>query len=440
MRLFSKIPMDSGTLYSIFSIFAGMIGTAIVIKLFIFLLLVLNTYLFDISIFDSYVEFSMAASCACKKAGPNSKRSLKKGAYKASRRARIAESRDYYSTKSSSSGSTDLLNNNSSSVLALLIKLTNAVMVYSNAELDRANILKDNQNRMGIYVWFNNQTSQFYVGSSKNLKDRLRSYFNPAFLDKPSNRNMIISRALLKYNYSSFSLLVVEYCDESLLTAREQYWIDTLQPDYNIFKFAYRSTGYKHTDAARKLMSELAQLRTHSADTKAKISQALKGENNPFFNQKHSIETIKKISTANSASSIYLYNEFKVLMFIFPSLRNLASEIKANSISVANSMEEQSLFRGGWYISRTPYSDQDLPFITDSSSQEYIDLVNNMISSSHIKKVIFVYSALDNQFIKKFEGVMEAQRSLNISHETIKKYAQAGTSYRDYLFSYHRFN
>lgn len=60
-------------------------------------------------------------------------------------------------------------------------------------------------------------------------------------------------------------------------------------------------------------MAELARLRSHSLETRAKISQALIGELNPFFGRKHSIEVINKISAANSASRIYLYNEFKEL-------------------------------------------------------------------------------------------------------------------------------
>jgi hypothetical protein len=80
-----------------------------------------------------------------------------------------------------------------SSVLATLIKLTNPVKVYHNVELERREILKDNTGRIGIYLWFNNITNQFYVGSSKNLGSRFRSYFSPAFLNRTKNSNMIIS-------------------------------------------------------------------------------------------------------------------------------------------------------------------------------------------------------------------------------------------------------
>jgi group I intron endonuclease len=45
---------------------------------------------------------------------------------------------------------------------------------------------------------------------------------------------MYINRALLKDGYSSFSLYILEYCDEKDLIQREQYYFDLLKPEYNI--------------------------------------------------------------------------------------------------------------------------------------------------------------------------------------------------------------
>jgi hypothetical protein len=50
---------------------------------------------------------------------------------------------------------------------------------------------------------------------------------------------------------------------------------------------------------------------------------------------------------------------------------------------------------------------------------------------------VFVYDK-NKKFICKYEGVTDAQRALNISHCTIKKYAKLGAAYDDYIFSYER--
>ena len=83
----------------------------------------------------------------------------------------------------------------------------------SNAEADKAKILSDNQNKSGIYKWTNSINGKCYIGSSDNLKRRLRQYFNTNYLLKQNN--MSICCALLKHGYTNFSLTILEYCEPS---------------------------------------------------------------------------------------------------------------------------------------------------------------------------------------------------------------------------------
>ena len=70
---------------------------------------------------------------------------------------------------------------------------------------------------------------------------------------------MLINRALLKEGYSSFSLYILEYCDKNNVVKREQYYIDLLNPEYNILKIAGSSLGFKHSKklSLRYLILEL---------------------------------------------------------------------------------------------------------------------------------------------------------------------------------------
>ena len=56
-------------------------------------------------------------------------------------------------------------------------------------------------------------------------------------LKELENSDSLISRALLKYGYFSFSLDILEYCYISVLTEREQYYLDNLNHEYNILPF-----------------------------------------------------------------------------------------------------------------------------------------------------------------------------------------------------------
>src|SRR5580704_1475195 len=58
----------------------------------------------------------------------------------------------------------------------------------------------------------------------------------------------MIYKALIKYGYSNFKLDILEYCDKSVLISREQFYIDNLNPRYNILKVAGSLTGFKHSE------------------------------------------------------------------------------------------------------------------------------------------------------------------------------------------------
>jgi group I intron endonuclease len=90
--------------------------------------------------------------------------------------------------------------------------------------------------------------------------------------------------AILKYGYSKFSIEILEYCFPEKCIKREQYYIDLLNPEYNILKKAGSSFGHKHGE-----------------ETRVKMSNAKRGENNSMFGKKHSLrreETLIKMSNA----------------------------------------------------------------------------------------------------------------------------------------------
>ena len=91
---------------------------------------------------------------------------------------------------------------------------------------------------------------------------------------------MLINRALFKYGYSNFSLVILEYCDPKDCIKREQYYIDLYIPEYNIYRTAGSPYGYKHTEEA------LVKLRNRKVSEEARLLLSKlkkKGENNPMF-------------------------------------------------------------------------------------------------------------------------------------------------------------
>ena len=74
-------------------------------------------------------------------------------------------------------------------------------------------------------------------------------------------------------------------------------------------------------------------------------------------------------------------------------------------------------------------------------SAEYTNLILQMKSQKHILKAVFRFLYKDGEFIGKYNGIMSVERALNISlakRDTIKKNIVNNTTYKGYMFSYHR--
>lgn len=193
------------------------------------------------------------------------------------------------------------------------------MVVYDDAFGFKNVILEESKGKSGIYMFTNKKTNDFYIGQSKNLYNRFRNYYNPAYITGLNDKNSRIGRAIIKYGYENFSLTILEYCDKSILTEREQFYFDTLKPVYNILK-----TAGVYVDVF-----------THTDDTKTKISNALKGvnagENSYWYGRSRSEETKQKMSLKQAGENNALFgkthsDETKELMRQFK--KNKKSNIK----------------------------------------------------------------------------------------------------------------
>lgn len=74
----------------------------------------------------------------------------------------------------------------------------------------------------------NKLTSDTYIGQSIDISIKLWNYFNLSYIK--SKDSFIITRALIKYEYSNFSVRILEYCDKFNLIKKKQYYLDKLNP------------------------------------------------------------------------------------------------------------------------------------------------------------------------------------------------------------------
>ena len=246
----------------------------------------------------------------------------------------------------------------------ILIKLKiKPHIIYENS-LDARFILTNYKNKKGVYLWYNNINDKFYIGSSVNLYNRLKAYFNMNSLKK---ENMLIYKAILKYGHENFSLIIIELSDLTL--EREQYYFDLLNPTYNILKYSHNSLGYKHrpetieklkgnTNSKNQVMSESAKLRisiyqknrfkSMSEEEKNLLKIKMKRKNPVIVSE----DTKSKIkSTLLNKHPYYVYDLEGKLVYKFDNKLEIGKFFNMNGDSIRdNYYNKDKIFRKLYYI------------------------------------------------------------------------------------------
>lgn len=157
----------------------------------------------------------------------------------------------------------------------------------------------------GIYMIMNNKNGKKYIGQSQDIEKRWKEHKER--LENNKHYNTHLQNSWNKYGKNAFSFIIIERCHKNALNNRERYWINyhntynnpqhyNLTPGGDIgIRGAHK--GHKHSKETKKKISESLKNnqntkgRKHSEETKRKMSEAHKG-------LKHSEETKRKISEA----------------------------------------------------------------------------------------------------------------------------------------------
>lgn len=105
--------------------------------------------------------------------------------------------------------------------------------------------------KSGIYCLINTLNSKRYIGSSVNIFARIQKHRSLLRGNKAQNRKL--QYQWNKYGESNFNYYVLEFCSEIELEKREQFYIDSLNPELNITKTVERNILSKES---RKRQSE----------------------------------------------------------------------------------------------------------------------------------------------------------------------------------------
>ena len=99
--------------------------------------------------------------------------------------------------------------------------------------------------KCGIYIITNLQNGKRYIGSSKNLYERLYKHFYD--LENNKHSNTYLQNSWDKYGGESFIYGILEFVEENYQYNIEQYYIDCIKPEYNIEQDVVNNTKTKET-------------------------------------------------------------------------------------------------------------------------------------------------------------------------------------------------
>lgn len=195
----------------------------------------------------------------------------------------------------------------------------------------------------GIYRLRSKLNGKTYIGSAILLGKRKNEHFNN--LKKHFHENSHLQHHVNKYGIKDIEYELLELCPKEKLIEREQYYIDTLNPEFNLAKNAKSPMlGLHHSKETRQKISNSHKGKIISEETKAKmkIGQAKKwtleerlksskrfaGENHPLYGKHHSEETKAKIASAHKGK--HLTDEHKKKLSIIGKAKHLTEDHKRN--------------------------------------------------------------------------------------------------------------
>lgn len=141
------------------------------------------------------------------------------------------------------------------------------------------------ENISAIYSIKNILNLHIYIGSTKNFHKRKIAHL--CHLRRGSHHSDYLQKAWDKYGESNFIFEVLEKCQENIRVEREQIYLDTLKPEYNICTIAGKTTNVKMKPHVQEALKKFRETYVVSEETKLRMSKAR-------FGRKCSKEEIEK--------------------------------------------------------------------------------------------------------------------------------------------------
>jgi group I intron endonuclease len=245
-----------------------------------------------------------------------------------------------------------------------------------------------------IYKIINTKTNQIYIGSTLDFEWRKKKHIYQ--LKKNIHHSRYLQNAWNFYGIDCFEFSIIERIeDKNQLVIREDFYIRSLNPDYNTMREVKSHIGLKRSEETKRKMS-LAQVgKNHTEETKEKIRKITTGV-------KQSKETIEKRILSLQSSNAW--------------------RTGVKSVERSEKIKLSRLKNGGYIVS-------------DEQKKKISDTLKSKQLQSAISKKIEKYD-LNGNFICEYPSLQKAEKdnmlyrgSLHQNIQSLKK-----QEYKNYIW------
>lgn len=255
---------------------------------------------------------------------------------------------------------------------------------------NRSKIAEVAKGAKGIYIFEIEDKKLSYVGSSINLYNRVCSYFMPSILAK-SDRKVLRYFNKHGFNNVKLTLLILDSTATwEQIIELEQYYIDTISPNLNVDLVAGGYNGY-HAPMSLEARDLLRKLR---------------------------------------GIPIYIYDTLtKSLIFISDSKQWLYSNINIHNTSLENCLNNGNLYLNRFFFSLDIIS--EFPYESIISKDEIILLIKNVRGQytpiQPASKMVLAENVNHPELTKTFTSIGELAKHLKGDRRTIRSYVDGRT-------------
>lgn len=220
-----------------------------------------------------------------------------------------------------------------------------------------------------IYLTTNNINNKKYIGQ----------HSKPFFDKNYYGSGKLLKKDLKEYGYNNFSCEIIEWCySYEEINEREKYWIKYYNADLDD-NFYNKAMGGSNTKYSLRKENHPFYNKKHKLESIEKMSLSKQGDKNPMYGKNHTKETKEKMSKAQTGELNHMYGQHET-SYWYGKHRD---EITKQKISKCRKDKQIALGKNNPYYGKHHTKEEKEKMQKQQSNRIWI---NNGIENKRIKK------------------------------------------------------